>query len=295
MFKVVIKDIQAIHDAEVVLNDNTITEFVGDNNNGKSVTAKIVQYLTSGDIMHKDVREALIRDGANQGIVLFQWNKKQLALCVAIESRDSYVIYCPNSDEPTKCVKRYFNEKGIDVILEKFGFRVYNKGEVCLQVSPTWGPIPFVTTNGATNYEIVKDIEVDKVAEEFLETFEKITYPVFKNMSKNYKLRIEEKRNALSLIDQYDWAAYGRIAKEIREVYGVISGYTYYMPGHIALCQPVEVVSVNPYVPSRMELFSCPQIIYRPKSIMDTIVNLRKINEGVCPTCGRPLMESSEG
>lgn len=291
MFKVVIQNIQAIKSAEMVFEDNTITEFVGDNSNGKSILAKVVQYLTSGDIMHKDVREALINDDSQNGIILMQHNKKQLALCISQETRDSYVIYCPDADKPTQVVKRYLNEKGIDLILEKFGFRIYDKGGICLQIAPTFGGIPFITTSGASNYDIVEDIKRDKVAEEFLETFRTITFPLIKTQVKTLEMRVEEKRNALSLVDKYDWAAYGKLAKEMQRVYGAIKEYIPYTPEHITLakCKPIE--PVPPYTPKHIPLSRLAPVKAEYGNIKQLLTELRKIKEGVCPTCGKPLID----
>lgn len=291
MFKVVIQNVQAIKSAEMVFNDNTITEFVGDNSNGKSILSKVIQYLTSGDIYHKDIREALINDDSDVGIVLLQYNKKQLALCIAQETRDSYVIYCPNSDEPQRVVKRYLNEKGVDIILDKFGFKIYNKGEICLQLSPTFGAIPFITTNGATNFDIVEDIKRDKIAEEFLETFSTITYPIIRTRVKNYETRIEEKRNALSMVDKYDWAAYGRLAVDMKRVYLAIQEYKYYHPKHIALCKVRTVDFISSYTPRHLHIEKFASIKAKPKSIKKTLCELKEIKNGVCPTCGKPLIE----
>lgn len=291
MFKIVIQNVQAIKQAEMVFEDNTIIEFVGDNSNGKSILSKIIQYLTSGDISHKDIREALINDDSSTGIVLIQYNKKQLAVCIAQETKDSYVIYCPNSDEPNRVVKRYLNEKGIDMILDKFGFKVYNKGEICLQLAPTFGGIPFVTTSGATNYDIVEDIKRDKIAEEFLETFRTITYPVIRTQVKNLETRIEDKRAALSMVDKYDWAAYGNLAVNMKKVYLAIKDYQYYHPERIVLCKSRPVNPIPPYTPRHLPLAKIAPLKANPGSIKKVLCELNEIKKGVCPTCGKPLIE----
>lgn len=291
MFSFVLRNIQAIKEAEIAVCDNAITEFTGDNSNGKSILSKVIQYLTSGDIMNKDIREALIKDGEDQGIVLIQYDKKQLAICICKELRDSYIIFCPDSDQPKRIVKRYFNEKGLDKILDKFGFKIYSKGEICLQLAPTYGSIPFITTNGATNFDIIEDMKVDKVAEEFIDTFEKITYPLIRTRVKNLQIQIDEKRKSLSMVDTYDWAAYGKLATEIKRVYNATKGYIPYVPEKAILCKKTNATMLEPYVPKKAEVFNVAPIASTLNNARDILSSLREVRNGKCPTCGRNFIE----
>ena len=71
MIKIDIQNIQAITTAEIIIKENTITVFSGDNSNGKSILSKVIQAVTSGDIKNKDIRRSLIKDGAECGIISF--------------------------------------------------------------------------------------------------------------------------------------------------------------------------------------------------------------------------------
>ena len=45
MFNISLKNIQAIEDASIMLDDHTIVEFTGDNSNGKSVISKVISAM----------------------------------------------------------------------------------------------------------------------------------------------------------------------------------------------------------------------------------------------------------
>ena len=181
MFKIDLQNIQAIGNAHIVVENNTIVEFVGDNSNGKSVISKVIENLVSGDIAHEDVRRTLIKDNTEQGVVIFTYNEKQLGLILKPAVKDSLIMYKPNIiDDPENAIFRAINDAdGLNAIVREFGFRAYANGDICLQLHPTWGAIPFITTSGATNNSIVEDITRDKIADNFLSSFQTITFPIF--------------------------------------------------------------------------------------------------------------------
>ena len=78
MFKIDMVNIQAIGEAHIELEENSIVEFVGDNSNGKSILSKVIEYLTKGDLIQKDVRQALIKDTEQQAVFIMTHNKEQL-------------------------------------------------------------------------------------------------------------------------------------------------------------------------------------------------------------------------
>ena len=85
MIGIVIKNLQAIANASITVHDNSIVEFIGDNSNGKSILAKTLQYVLSGDIRDKDTRRALIKDGEVYGSLTIVWDKKVIGFVIAEE------------------------------------------------------------------------------------------------------------------------------------------------------------------------------------------------------------------
>ena len=291
MFKIDLQNIQAIGNAHIVVENNTIVEFVGDNSNGKSVISKVIENLVSGDIAHEDVRRTLIKDNTEQGVVIFTYNEKQLGLILKPAVKDSLIMYKPNIiDDPENAIFRAINDAdGLNAIVREFGFRAYANGDICLQLHPTWGAIPFITTSGATNNSIVEDITRDKIADNFLSSFQTITFPVFKEKIARLQKEHDSAKAVLDNMESYDWRAYDAIYEELSEVYQQIKDYEYCYIDDIPV-PDLSVVPVSniqiPDIPIIQFYDLCSRISY-PKSLDDYL----KVLSGVCPTCGRPLFE----
>lgn len=291
MFKIDLQNIQAIGNAHIVVENNTIVEFVGDNSNGKSVISKVIENLVSGDIAHEDVRRTLIKDNTEQGVVIFTYNEKQLGLILKPAVKESLIMYKPNIiDDPENAIFRAINDAdGLNAIVREFGFRAYANGDICLQLHPTWGAIPFITTSGATNNSIVEDITRDKIADNFLSSFQTITFPVFKEKIARLQKERDSAKAVLDNMESYDWRAYDAIYEELSEVYQQIKDYEYCYIDDIPV-PDLSVVPVSniqiPDIPIIQFYDLCSRIPY-PKSLDDYL----KVLSGVCPTCGRPLFE----
>lgn len=291
MFKIDLQNIQAIGEAHIVIENNTIVEFVGDNSNGKSVISKVIQGLTSGDICHEDVRRTLIKDDTEQGVVIFTNNNEQLGLLLRDKTKDSLLMYKPDLvNKPDECIFRALNDyEGCAAIVREFGFRTYANGDICLQLHPTWGAIPFITTSGAVNDAIVQDITIDKVADNFLKSFQTITFPVFKDRISKLQKDHDSAKTILETMEAYDWHAYDDIYTRMSRVYQAIKDYQYIQLETI----PVPNLSVLPV--TRYEVNQLP--IARFYDLCPAINNIGEelddyvaIMNGVCPTCGRPFV-----
>lgn len=291
MFKIDLQNIQAIGNAHIVVENNTIVEFVGDNSNGKSVISKVIENLVSGDIAHEDVRRTLIKDNTEQGVVIFTYNEKQLGLILKPAVKESLIMYKPNIvDDPENAIFRAINDTdGLNAIVREFGFRAYANGDICLQLHPTWGAIPFITTSGATNNSIVEDITRDKIADNFLSSFQTITFPVFKEKIARLQKEHDSAKAVLDNMESYDWRAYDAIYEELSEIYQQIKDYEYCYIGDIPV-PDLSVIPVSnlqiPDIPIIQFYDLCHKITY-PKSLDDYL----KVLSGVCPTCGRALFE----
>lgn len=291
MFKIDLQNIQAIGNAHIVVENNTIVEFVGDNSNGKSVISKVIENLVSGDIAHEDVRRTLIKDNTEQGVVIFTYNEKQLGLILKPAVKESLIMYKPNIvDDPENAIFRAINDAdGLNSIVREFGFRAYANGDICLQLHPTWGAIPFITTSGATNNSIVEDITRDKIADNFLSSFQTITFPVFKEKIARLQKEHDSAKAVLDNMESYDWRAYDAIYEKMSEIYQQIKDYKYGYIEDIPIPDlsvlPVSRVQI-PDIPIVQFYDLCPRIEY-PTALDDYV----KILNGVCPTCGRALFE----
>lgn len=291
MIKIDLQNIQAIGSASIEIADNSITEFSGDNSNGKSILSKVIQALTSGELSHKDVRRTLIKDGTDCGVVSFIKDNQQLGIILKEELSQSLVTYTDDHTDESKLIVRQLGDAGgVSALVRKFGFRTYNNGDICLQLSPTWGAIPFVTTSGAVNNDIVQDITVDKIAQQFLDSFKTITFPTFKQRLKNIKAEQEHVEQVLDAMESYDWKAYEALAQEMREVYNILDSYKFIEIDNIHVPEKLEVYDVYD-----CKLLDIKHVqLYTPAPYFEGIKalsNLISLKSGVCPTCGRSMAQ----
>ena len=291
MIKIVLQNLQAIANAEFELDDKSITEFVGNNSNGKSILAKVIQSITSGDITRKEIRQALIKDGCQQAVFAMAHGNQQIGVILQEELKNCSVLYIPNVNKPEKSIARALSDKqGVESILHKFGFRTYAQGDICLQLSPTFGAIPFITTSGAVNGEIVQDITSDKVAEEFIDSFKNITFPIFRSKLAAAKKERETLETLIASVGDYDWREYEELAGKMKVVMDAIENYKFIRVEDIAI-PPLgfKLVKVPRIVdiPFPINIDKAPRL-----SQLDMeLSNLIAVLNDTCPTCGRKFIE----
>ena len=291
MIKIDLQNIQAIGTAQIELPENSITEFSGDNSNGKSILSKVIQALTSGDIKHKDVRRTLIKDGTDCGIVSIIHDGRQLGLILKEEISESFITYTDDVTDQSKFLTRSLGDAGgVQALIKKFGFRVYSGGDICLQLSPTWGAIPFITTSGSVNNDIVQEITVDRIAQQFLDSFKTITYPAFRQRLKNNKNEQEHIHQLLDNMENYDWRSYEDLSIKMQEVLDILNGYTFLKVDVLKLApKPIDIGTYDLHV----RPIPMPQIFLLAPKVQPIEAYGRYIQliNGICPTCGRRFHE----
>lgn len=285
-------NIQSIENATFKFDGPGVVEFQGNNSNGKSILTKVLMALLNGDYLNKRKRRTLIRRGAEEGSIAIVRDKQCVSIYLRQEVKDCFYIWIPNTDQMEKCIKRYVKEGGLPEYLDAIGFKAYPEEGICLQVAPTRGAVPFVTTSYSTNSKIVKSILEDRSATLFIKNYHEVTYPLIQQQVAS--LHAEKKRIefGLSQIPTYDVAPYQEVLKIISSVlpYGAIP----YIDKPLSL--PVaEVVNLEPLSYKVQPLFS----VQEEPPVLDTLVSMftqgldewKSISEGVCPTCGKRLIE----
>lgn len=294
MFIIDLINIQSIGRARITIEDNSIVEFVGNNSNGKSIFTKVLEYLTKGDLIHRDVREALIKDNADRGVVLITLNNKQLGLILEHEIKNSYIMYIPDverENEPNgKIVRPLGDSDGVQKLIKAFGLRVYQKGDICLQIAPTFGSIPFVTTSGGTNSDIVTDITIDKVADEFLKSFSAITFPTFKRRIQQLTQERDSLNMVLENMESYDWKLYEDLHERLNETYNAYKSYKELEINPIPVPN-LEIIPVSEHRIENIPVVTIYDYCLPIKPIGKELDDYVEILNGTCPTCGRPLFE----
>lgn len=291
-----LENVQAIKHAIINFGSHGITEFIGDNSNCKSALSRVVEYLNSGDLCDKEVRENIINDFEQEARIMFSKGNEILGIILRRDRKDSMVIYSPDCtiENNPDTVIRYLEDSGYLQLVYKFGFRSYQKGEICLQVCPTYGAIPFVTTKGKTNMEIINDITSDKVAEEFLENYEKITDPAFRSRLKTLRTQEASLVTMISACKLYDYNRYKELSVQMGEVIVAIGQYSYFEIGDIPIPPIVDIVEVPNYQISDIPLPAIGPIKSPIADLSQLIVDYDNAMNRICPTCLRRFTEHDE-
>lgn len=291
MFKFDILNTMSIGEAHIVVEEMALTEFVGGNSNGKSILAKFIEALTSGNLRQPETRKTFINDMSDQAVVLITHRSKQLGVLMKEETSASILMYVPNIEDPDKKIIRTFTDgDGYKAILSEFGFSIYAGGDICLQLSPTYGAIPFVSTNGSTNWQIWDDITTDKVAQEFLQTFKSITWPMFKQTLDRKKRELAADKAIIENMESYDWREYERIADQLNDIYNCIKDYKYFRFKKIPI-PPLDVIVLNQFKFSEIPMPKFYDPIPHIEIDVEKLRDYKKICEGICPMCERPFFE----
>ena len=133
------------------------------------------------------------------------------------------------------------------------------------------------------------DITTDKIADNFIESFEKICFPAFKQKFAQVQGSLKERKKILENMTDYDWEAWGRLTTELREIADVISKYEYSNLKRPKIPPKIDFIDLPPAHLTRPSGIDCSPIcgsLTRPTKSLHILV---EINNGVCPTCKRPF------
>lgn len=284
---ILMENLQAIKRAEMDLGETGIVQFTGNNSNGKSILCKVLQYWTNGGIKNKATRNVLIRDGEETGVLTMMHNKKSLILVIAMENKDTSVTYLDGDDEP---ITRSISDTGWENLIEKFGFRTYANGEVCLQISPTYGPIPFVTTSPATNGEIKNTICSDKIADSFIEAVDTYTWPALRLRKKELEGLIEGTEIVLNAVKNDVWRKIEPLLDDMEAYFKILANCKELNLRPIIVPPFDDIVPLPSLNITNIKMqYIYPSLNINP--IGNTLQDYVTALNGVCPTCGRKFVD----
>ena len=287
--KILMHNCQGITDGVITLPPNSLVEFVGDNSNGKSTVSRYIEHMNKGDLHLAAIREPLIKDGCQSSqFVMVSDVGSQLVLVLYRESGKSYLVFIPDENNPTVGVSRPISDAdGCKKILHKFGFRSYANGDICLNLAPTFGGIPLVTTAGKTNFEIIDDFSKDAVADEFLKGYKEITRPIFNQKIKAYTSRKQELERLVAVNLYPDWEFCKTFHENNEALARALASIVFMEPIDYVRPQAYNIVEMTPVTYRRPCAF-----LY--KYCMDMTKELREVveyNNKRCPNCGRQYLE----
>lgn len=288
MIQIYLKNIQTIDEFLFKFPEKGVVQFTGNNSNGKSILGKAVSRVVLQMLVHDDKRLPLIQDGKDSALVNMAYNKRGLIVNIDKDANKTYYGLIRENGEK---VIRHLREGGITEILREFGFVVYGKNLVCLQICETFGLMPFINTPDTINGEIVNSVTTDIPSEQFLENY-KITFKEAKALMNNYKREITSCETALSMREPKDVSG----LKELIERSKVVQEKATYLKRaeHIIL-EPFPKLEFHYKKAEKLDML--PLITRYTKSpklfnLDKYFVDMRKIREGRCPTCGKPMLSN---
>lgn len=289
MIQIYVKNVQAIDEYTFKFPDHGIVQFRGNNSNGKSILGKIVSRAVLQMLAYDDKRLPLIQDHKESAILSISCNKRSLVVNIDKDiNKTFYGLIRENGEK----VIRHIREGGISEILREFGFVVYGKNLVCLQICETFGLMPFINTPDTLNGEIVNSVTTDRPSEQFLENYQ-ITFKEAKSRLNVYKRDEDLCDNAISSRQLKDITGYAELierAKAVKEKHS----YLLHIPQ--ITVQPFPKMEFSIKKVSALDIIEMPIQLHKVNSIYSLdkqIVDMEKIKRGKCPTCGQPMLSKS--
>lgn len=288
MIKIHLTNIQAIKDCEFTLDGPGVVEFTGNNSNGKSILTKSLMELTTGGIKNKRKRKTLIRTGEAEGAIIVVRDSMCLATYLHEELKDCYYIWIPDTSDMNNKLVRPLNDDGFRECLEEIGFKSFPTDNICLQIAPTRGAVPFITTSYQTNAIIAKSVLEDRAATKFVKQFKEITYPKVKTLKDSYNAEIQRIEFALSQLSVYDWRPYEVLYKQMKDA--IARSSVAYVPKvnleppQYSIMEPLDI-KLKP----TLNILNFDKLDTKLTLFTDVLIDWKKIHEGVCPTCGQQL------
>lgn len=304
-----LKNIQSIEHAVYNFPDTGIVQITGGNSNGKSILFKALGAVVTLSMTGKTKRRSLIRLGYDSGEISMAYKDRALVVHLH-EDRNKCTVFFKRGDEPI--VSRTFRDGGIDELVRAFGFYCYGKNQVCLQMYETFGPMPFVNISDEINGEIVESVTEDLVARKFLENYKTVTHPKAVEQKKLLDKRIEVQMQLKENLVLYDWRKYEEFHKKLSNYYNVMKFARVIQLEHVNVPPEIELISLEPislehvnvlpdieYIDIEVVRLEKPRVVYEPEDCVienpaQLIYEMSQLLAGICPTCGRPLVDTAE-
>lgn len=285
--KVKLLNIQSIKSAEYDLTEKGITQITGENSNGKSVLIKAMSFVANTHIKDKDERETIIKDDCPSGAIIMERQGMTLEVVVARIRENCYYKLKRATGE---VITRTIREGGLEKLADEFGWTSFDGG-VSLQIFETFGIMPFVNNRMSSDYEIVDYIITDKVASNFLENYEKVTYPAFKKFVSDLKHNIEVFQRNLDGITIYDIEKYENMLHRLKAFQRNINHLITYEPTRLPITKAFKYVNITPIKVNRLPIYKIAPSTPKVNSLLSFIIDLHTTMNGMCPTCGTKLKD----
>ncbi|MDR1523246.1 MAG: hypothetical protein LBS29_04780 [Endomicrobium sp.] len=268
-----------------------VIRLYGDNSNGKSVLVKGLWDAISNDMSRPSNRVSLIRRGCMFGeLQCVKWDGMELLIHIHKEAAQTFVEL---KRQDSSITRRYLSDKSIYMLIREFGFHYHDKHDVSVNIHKDDDKFLFTETKYATNYSILESAAIDKYAENTIVELERLHLDVKrrKKETNGQKLSSEAILDAIVICnveeeaDKRDKVAF--LLKNLR------------------LCETRPLCEIEAVPEIRMiEKTGCMPTLVYPRiynkmfvkfpDIIPIVDDLIKLQQGVCPVCGRDFIEEEQ-
>lgn len=300
-----IVNIQSHEYTKIKLNKTGITRFYGENNDGKSVITKMVDYFIREKIKDPRVRKAMIRKTNNCGkLIITKYDGVILTLHLDLEAAKTFVkLERPGQEFDV----RYLADKSYPQLIRIAGFHYNKENDITLNVYQTNEPWVFVQTKPTTNYDVLNEAVSDPLVEEGLSNLNKFMkesktlingyaksisnlqsqYAMLPNSNIESEVSIKDRcEYFLKNIEKLDTPKY-HMCRKIIDITGIEAlNFTIKPPS----MNVVKSAQLQEFINS-IDILSLIPDITKLIPFIESVVEIQKSVETlVCPTCGRSLM-----
>lgn len=286
--RVVMSNIQSHTHTVLEFPEVGIIRFMGDNSNGKSVMVKVMQDVVSNNISRPANRRSIIRRGNSFGELLLEsYAGDTLFVHISLEAAQTYAELT-RGDAPT--VRRYLADKAIPVLVREFGWHYDDQCHVSINIHNDTDGLLFVDTRKQTNFELLAGMRSDAFTEAALAEIEILIKETRQKRDElNHAYEVAE-ATYVSL-QSWDVEKEAQIRDEALYYAELLENLTMPELPAFTLQRTPHFLTAFPSVPYMNIPHIYPPIPLPPRGAVDTMSDMARITEGVCPTCGRPLYD----
>lgn len=288
-----LKNIQAFEDVTYDFGDKGISIITGNNSNGKSILFKVVEAIVTLKIKDAESRIPFIRDGYDFGSVAMERDNGLILACrIGTTTTDTVLaLATPVEGGEPKMVSRTLREGGWEELIYDFGWRVDASTQSCLQIQPTYGVMPGVNTTPAQTYNIIKPWITDSVAERFVQNYADVTYPKFKDAVTNLKERASVLERQCHAVTVRDSSKMSLARAEMQRIYLAYRGIDKFELKRLRIPPSVQVMDISAPKLNKIMFTKVLEPAPTLESLLESVEKMASLKAGVCPTCGKPLVE----
>ncbi len=285
--RVAMVNIQSHTNTVIDLPQVGIVRFYGNNSNGKSVLVKALSDVVSNAISRPSNRRSLIRRGHTYGELCIQrYDDTVIFIRIALEASQTYAELTRPNSQP---VRRYLADKSIPILVREFGWHYSSDCGTSLNIHQDIDSFLFVDTKKSTNFELLNSVQTDQFAEASVESLNALIKTT-KKLRTDIAHQLEIAQATYSALTYWDVEKESAVRDNCLHLAACLELLN--IPSMPTLCAPPNVVALP--ILDALPAVHYPAFIEVLQDAMpdikESIAELQRLKEGICPLCERPFI-----